>query len=227
MITTHFFADPDFLELLQFWDASRGGRHLPDWSGDTAVIPRGLMPNLIISDRRGEPTYLYVGPECIKRWGGDPTGKRIYTEVLTGAHLRYIKSVGDEALARRSPVFSTAIYQPDAVNLIMTGRLYAPFTYRGSSEPLMMFTLQLFKGSERKLREIGLGAVVREIRRDMIAQVPDLCTRLADARRDYQISRHTHRRSLARDIEHIARELTGSALVPLPCLEEPDTVPGV
>ena len=227
MITTHFFADPDFLELLQFWDASRGGRQLPDWSGDLGVMPRGLMPSLIISDRRAEPVYLYVGPECVRRWGSDPTGRPIFSDVLTGAHRRYIQSVGDESMARRAPVFSTAIYQPDAANLIMTGRLYAPFTYRGSADPLMMFTLQLFKGSERKLREIGLDAIVHEIRRDMIAQVPDLCTRLEDARRDYQISRHTHRRSLARDIERIARELTGSALISLPCIEEPDTVSGV
>ncbi|MBI3513088.1 MAG: hypothetical protein HY060_03350 [Proteobacteria bacterium] len=226
MITTHFFADPDFLELLQFWDASRGGRPLPDWSGDIAVIPHGLLPNLIISDRHAEPVYLYVGAECVRRWGSDPTGRRIFSEVLTGAHRRYIQSVGDEAMARRAPVFSTAIYQGTGA-MIMTGRLYAPFTYRGSTDPLMMFTLQLFKGSERKLREIGIGAIVHEIRRDMIAEVPDLCTRLEDARRDYQISRHTHQRSLARDIERIARELTGTALIPLPCIEEPDTVAGV
>ena len=225
MITTHFFADPDFLELLQFWEASRGGRPMPAWSGDIAVIPRSLLPNLIISDRRGEPTYLYVGTECVRRWGGDPTGKRIYTEVLTGAHRRYIKSVGDEALTRRAPVFSTAVYQ-DAGTMIMTGRLYAPFTHQGSSDVAMMFTLQLFKGSETKLREIGLSAIVHEIRRDMIALVPDLLTRLEDARRDYQISRHTHRRSLAGDIEAIARELTGSALIPLPCFEEPEPAAG-
>ena len=227
MLTTHFFADPIFLEMLQFWDASRGGRALPDWSGDLAVIPRGLLPHLIVSDRRGEPTYHYVGAECVRRWGSDPTGQRAYGDVLRGAHARYLQSISEEALTRRAPVFSAAVYQPDAANMLMTGRLHSPFTYRGSVEPLMMFTLQLFKGSESELRKIGLGGIVHEIRRDLIARVPDLCTRLEDARRDYQISRHTHRRSLTRAVKRIARELTGSALIPLPCLDEPDTVPGV
>jgi hypothetical protein len=225
MITTHFFADPDFLELLQFWDASRGGRPLPDWSGDLGVIPRRLLPNLIVSDRRGEPTYLYVGPECVRRWGSDPTGRRIYGEVLSGAHRRYIQSLGDQALAQRAPIFSTAVYQPDAASVIMTGRLYAPFTYQGSVEPLMMMTLQLFKGSERELREIGISGIVHEIRRDMITNVAALCTRLQAARHHYQIARHTHRRTLAQDVDVIAHELSGSALITLPCLDEPDALP--
>src|SRR5215472_14455380 len=147
MITTHFFADPDFLELLRFWEASRGGRPLPDWSGDLAVIPRGLLPNLIISDRRAEPVYHYVGQESARRIGSDPTGRPVFAEVLKGAHRRYIQSIGAETLARRAPVLSTAIYQ-NTESLIMTGRLYAPFTYRGSSDPLMLLTVQLFKGSE-------------------------------------------------------------------------------
>src|SRR5258708_8267831 len=203
MVTTHFFADPTFLEMLQFWDASRGGRALPDWSGDLAVIPRDLLPHLIASDRRGEPTYLYVGAECIRRWGSDPTGRRAYGDVLLGAHARYLQSVSNEALTRRAPVFSAAVYQPDTANMLMTGRLHAPFSYRGSAEPVMMMTLQLFKGSESELRAIGLSGIVHEIRRDLIARVPDLCTPLDDARRDYQISRHTHRRTLAAHVERI------------------------
>jgi hypothetical protein len=225
MITTHFFADPDFLELLQFWDASRGGRSLPEWSGDLAVIPQRLLPNLIISDRRGpDALYHYVGAECVKRWGSDPTGRRLYGDVLSGAHGRYIKSLGDQAMACRAPIFSTAVYQPDALDVIMTGRLYAPFTHQGSAEPRMMMTLQLFKGSERDIQEIGLKGIVHEIRRDQITNVAELCARLEDARREYQIARHTHRRTLAQEIELIARELTGRALLPLPCLEDPDPV---
>ncbi len=225
MITTHFFADPDFLALLQFWDASRGGRPLPEWSGDIAVIPQALLPNLIITDRRGpEPVYLYVGAECVRRWGSDPTGRRVYSDVLSGAHRRYIKSLGDQSMAHRAPIFSTAVYQPDAANMIMTGRLYTPFTHRGSVEPRMMMTLQLFKGSERDIQEIGIKGIVHEIRRDQITNVGQLCARLEAARREYQIARHTHRRTLGQEIETIARELTGRALLPLPCLEEPDPI---
>jgi hypothetical protein len=223
MITTHFFAEPDFLELLQFWDASRGGRSLPDWSGDIGVIPRGLLANLIISDRRPrDAVYHYVGSECVRRWGSDPTGRRLFGDVLTGAHGAYIKSLGDQAMELRTPIFSIAVYQPDVASMIMTGRLYTPFSYRGSTDTAMMMTLQLFKGSERELREIGIKGIVHEIRRDMITNVTELCTRLEGARRDYQISRHTHRRTLAQDVDVIANELTGSALISLPCIDEPD-----
>src|SRR5471030_1863717 len=114
MLTTHFFAAPDFLELLRFWEASRHGQKLPDWNGDIGTIPQSILPNLIISDRRGEPTYRYVGAECIKRYGSDPTGKRAYVDVLQGAHARYLAALSAETLARRAPVFSTAVYQPNA-----------------------------------------------------------------------------------------------------------------
>jgi hypothetical protein len=85
-------------------------------------------------------------------------------------------------------------------------------------------TLQLFSGSEHQMKEVGLSVIVHEIRRDMIAIVPELCTRLAAARRYYQISRHTHQRTLTQDIDTIAQELTGSALIALPCLDEPEPV---
>ena len=222
-MTSHFFAAPDFLELLQFWDGARQGRAMPEWHDDLAAVPPALLPNLVITDRP-DTLYRYVGTEIVRRWGSDPTGRRIYDEVLTGAHRRYIKSLGDETLARRAPIFSAAVYQPDASSVIMTGRLYVPFTYQGSTEPRILFTLQLFKGSEQKLKEVGLHYIVHEIRRDMIAMVPALCVRLAQARRYYQISRHTHQRALAQDIDAIARELTGSALIPLPCLDEPDPI---
>jgi hypothetical protein len=227
MLNTYFFADADFLELLEFWDASRGGRALPDWNGDIAVMPRALLPNLIISDRRGEATYRYVGAECVRRFGRDPTGQRAYGGVLLGAHARYLQSLSNQTLAQRAPIFSTAVYRPDADddNMLMTGRLHTPFTYQGSDDPCMLVTLQLFRGSESDLREIGLSGVVHEIRRDLIANATELSARLGDARRAYQISRHTHQRTLVQDVDTLIGELTGRVLVPLPCHEEPDPVP--
>src|SRR5258706_9280062 len=142
-MSTHFFAAPDFLDLLRFWDASRGDRALPVWHSDLGAVPPTLLPNLTVSDRRGEPTYAYVGAEVGRRWGGDLTGRRIYGgDALTGAHARYIKSLGDDTMARRAPIFSAAIYQPDATDLIMTGRLFVPFTDRDAGEPCFMLTMQ-------------------------------------------------------------------------------------
>ena len=226
MLTTPFFADPVFLELLQFWDASRGGRRLPDWSGDLGVIPRSLLPHLIISDRQGEPTYRYVGPEVVRRIGSDPTGRRAYGDLLQGAHARYIKSISEAALAGSAPVFSAAVYQPNPAVMVMTGRVHAPFAYRGSADALMMFTLQMFKGGDGAIGWRGAEGFVHELRRDLIARVPELRSRLEDARRAYQISRHTHQRTLVQDVDAIAGELTGSALLPLPCYEDPDPVAG-
>ena len=87
-----------------------------------------------------------------------------------------------------------------------------------------MFAVQLFKGSDRTVA--GNHGFVHEIRRDLIARVPELHARLADARRAYQISRLTNQRTLVEDVDAIADELAGSALVPLPCHEEPDPVAG-
>ena len=221
MLTAPFFADPDFLDLLRFWEASRGSRTLPDWNGDLAVIPRGVLPNLIISDRRDQPTYLYVGDECIRRIGSDPTGRRAYGDLLQGAHAHYIHSLSAAALAHAAPVFSAAVYEPNPASLVMTGRVHAPFTYRGSAEAQMMFCVQLFKGAEGELHWRS-DAFVHEIRRDLIARVPELYSRLEAARRSYQISRHTHQRTLVQDVDAIAEELVGSALVALPCHEEPE-----
>ncbi|MEJ0071795.1 MAG: hypothetical protein WDO24_27185 [Pseudomonadota bacterium] len=67
-MTTHFFAAPDFLELLQFWDAMRGDRALPEWMDDMAAVPPALLPNLIVTSRP-DARYRYVGAECIRRWG--------------------------------------------------------------------------------------------------------------------------------------------------------------
>jgi hypothetical protein len=223
MLTAHFFADPDFLELLQFWEASRGGRVLPDWNGDLGAIPRGVLPNLIISDRRVEPTYRYVGTECIRRIGSDPTGRRAYGDLLQGAHARYIMSLSNAALTHSAPVFSAAVYQPNPAVTVMTGRVHAPFAYQGSAMVQMMFTLQLFRGAEGALHWRA-DAFVHEIRRDLIARVPELHVRLEDARRAFQISRHTHQRTLVQDVDAITDELAGSALVALPCYEEPDPV---
>lgn len=224
MLTTQFFADPEFLELLRYWDACRGGRALPIWRGDMTAVPRGLLANLVVADLRGEATYAYVGAECMRLWGSDTTGQRLFVDVLKGAHRRYLTSLFDETVTRRAPLYSTAVYQPDTANTIMTGRLLTPFTIGDTAVPNVLLTLQLFRGSELLLRRVGIGGIVDEIRRDMITDVGALCARLEDARGRYQVARHTHRRTLAQDVDTIAHELRGSALISLPCLEEPDPV---
>lgn len=218
---THFFAAPDFLGLLQYWDQARGGDPLPAWRGDVGALPAALLDNLIISERHPDPVYRYVGAECRRRWGGDPTGQPV-GPTLRGEHSRYVLSLCDEALARGAPIFSAAVYQTDDLTMIITGRVMAPFVLPGDADATVVMGVQLFRGPDL-LPAIGTSGFVHELRRDMIALVPTLCARLEDASRYYRIAHRIHHRDIARDMEDVAHELTGSALVPLACLPEART----
>src|SRR2546423_1894688 len=119
------FAAPDFLQALRFWDRSRSDSGLAVWDGAVSEISAGLLPNLVIADWRGEPTFRYLGRECVERLGQDPTGREIF-DVLQGAQAGYIRSLVEDTLARRGPIFSTTVYQVGA-GVVVIGRLNAPF----------------------------------------------------------------------------------------------------
>ena len=46
------------------------------------------------------------------------------------------------------------------------------------------------------------------------------CCGLEDARRQFQIARHTHRRTLAQVVDDVAQALADKALIALPCFDE-------
>jgi hypothetical protein len=224
-MSTEFLGEPDFLALLRFWEDERGDRALPLWRADMSRVPRELLPNLTVSVVEGEPIYNYVGSECIRRWGGDPTGLPIY-RALKGAHSAYIWSVRQEAIARRAPIFSAAIYRPADGALLLTGRLFAPFVAPGSTEPDVMLVVQLFTGSDATIADLGAAGFVDETQRQMIVAAPELCARLEAARRYHAVARRAHQDGLAHDMARIARELAGSALVALPCFRGSEPLPG-
>jgi hypothetical protein len=171
----------------------------------------------VVADGLPDPHYAYIGAECVRRWGSDATGVKV-ADVLPPPYHRYIQSLFDDAGARRAPVFSASIFQQgDADDLIMTGRLFTPFTRPGSDDPAVIINLQLFKGSERPLSTV---TSVHEIRRDLIAIVPALCKQHEEARRYYQAARSLGR-SLSDEIEDIARSLSGSALISLTPFADP------
>jgi hypothetical protein len=213
---TKFLAQPDFLTLLRFWDDSRAGRDVPEWDGHFSQIPAVLLPNLIISERRPDPVYLYVGAECARRWGREVTGRRMYDEVLTGAHAAYIRSLEEDVIARRAPIFSAAIYGRDQGDLVLTGRLFVPFTEERSTRPCFIMAVQLFRGSDLKLSTLGDRGFAEETERQMIAAAPTLCDRLEKARHFDQAAGGILRRDLAEELAEIARDLSGDALVRLP-----------
>jgi hypothetical protein len=216
---TQFLAEPDFLALLRFWDDRRAGAGLPDWDGDLSVIPGELLPNLIIERRRPEPTYLYVGGECTRRWGQDVTGRRVYGDVLHGVYGAYIRSLDEDASRRRAAVFSAAVYRLGD-DLLLSGRLFAPFAFRGSAEAGAIFGVQVFSGLDVPLAGVDSEGFVDELQRQMVVAVPALCDRLERARRYHAMARRIHQNELARELDAIAREFTGDALVPLPVFAE-------
>ena len=96
------FAAPDFLQTLRFWDRSRLGSGLAVWDGALSEISAELLPNLIIADWHGEPTYRHFGRECVQRLGHDPTGQAVF-DVIHGAQAGYVRSLVEDSLARRAP----------------------------------------------------------------------------------------------------------------------------
>ena len=209
----HFFAAPDFLALLRFWNDSRSESGPAVWRGDLARVPSELRPNLIVVDWPDEPRYRYVGSECVARFGADTTGQSVIA-ALGGAYADYIRSLGDEVIARAQPIFSASVFEVGD-ELILTGRLFTPFTDGTSERPTMVMSLQLFGGSKFKLNAVGRFGFVNESQRLLIAGVPEVCQRLDEARRFHHLAHAVPSRAQAREWAAIASDLSRSALVRL------------
>jgi hypothetical protein len=209
----HFFSAPDFLNLLRFWDSSRtapGGAVLAD---DLAGIPFGLRPNLIVVDWSRAPRYRYVGSECARRFGADPTGHSVVA-TLGGTYAHYICSLGDEVLARRRPIFSACIFEVDD-ELMVTGRLFTPFARAGSDEPATIVSVHLFSRAAFNLGAVGRFGFVNESQRLLITGVPEICQRLDEARRYRLLAGAVPSRAQATEWADIANDLGRSAFIAL------------
>jgi hypothetical protein len=209
----HFFAEPDFLTLLRFWNDSRTASGRALWKSDLALVPSELLPNLIVVDWLGEPRYRHVGSEFIARFGADPTGQKL-APTLGGAYADYIRSLGDEVIARGEPIFSASIFEVGD-ELMTTGRLFTPFTNDAAAAPGMILSVQLFSRADFKLSAVGRVGFVNESQRLLLADVPLLCDRLAEARRYHHLARLVPSRPQAGEWADIARGLTRSAIVAL------------
>jgi hypothetical protein len=217
-MAARFLAQPDFVRLLRFWVDRRGERSVPEWDGDLGQVPHGLLPNLVITERRPDPVYRYVGAEDVRTFGSDPTGQRIYEDVLRGDHSRYIRSVAEDTLAHRAPIFSAAIYR--AREDMLTGfRLLVPFTDPGETAMRLIFSLQLFTGTPVKLAELADGGFVDELERNLVVGAPEICARLEQARRYQLLAGRIHQGAMAGDLAAHARELAGGALLALPVFD--------
>jgi hypothetical protein len=208
-----FFTSPNFLALLRFWEGARAGRVVPDWNGDLAAIPTSLLSRIIVIERREALIYRYLGMLSKARFGRDPTGVTV-AETLSPGYAAYLADLIETALVGGAPVFSSSVLHQN--NLIRrTGRLVAPFTLRGSAAPCLTMSAHLEVGEKFKVTEVLEPGGVLETERIRISAVADLCARLEEARRYYQLSRAVPDRSLASEWSGIAAKLAAGAIVPL------------
>jgi hypothetical protein len=192
-----FFASPNFLALLRFWDGARAGRAVPE----------------IIVERREALIYRYLGILNKRQFGRDPTGTTI-AETLSPEYAAYLADLAESALAGAAPVFSCSILTRD--NLIKrTGRLVAPFTLRGSPTPCLTMSTHLEVGDEFKVTEVVEPGGVVETERVRILGVSDVCARLEEVGRYHQLSRGMPDRRLASEWDRIAASLGAGIIVPL------------
>jgi hypothetical protein len=201
-------ADAESLALLRFWTQSRGAADLPEWS-DVSQLPVELLPNVAVTHRRPQSVFIYAGSEILRRWGGGITGAEVYSEVIRGEHAAYLRSLGNDAVQARKPVFSAALFsQPGAPARTMIARLYAPFSYRASAEPTVIVGLQIVeRETEINLRE---AVFEEEVDRRAVGDPAGVAERLAPlraARRDGRVEDTAVTSALAR--------LQGSALITL------------
>jgi hypothetical protein len=200
-----FFASPNFLALLRFWDSARAGANRPDWNGELSSIPADLLPRLVIVERHKTLTYRYLGIEKKRQFGRDPTGATI-AATLSPEYAAYITDLIETSLAGAAPVFSCSILHRD--NLIKrTGRLVAPFTLRGSPSPTLIMSAHLVAGDEFKVTEVVEPGGVLETERVRIAGVPAVCARLEEIGRYHQLSQAMPDRGLAKEWDRIAASL--------------------
>jgi hypothetical protein len=209
----HFFSAPDFFNLLRFWDGSRAASGRAVLDADITLVPGELLPNLIVVDWGSEPRYRYVGSECVSRFGDDTTGRPLVA-TLGGAYANYIRSLGDETLARREPIFSACLFEVGD-ELMVTGRLFTPFAEAGADEPTIIVSVHLFSRAAFTLNEVGRSGFVNESQRLLIAGVPEVCQQLDKARSYHRLARAMPGRVQATEWADVARKLSRTALVVL------------
>jgi hypothetical protein len=117
-------------------------------------------------------------------------------------------------IKRRAPIFSASVLEVGD-ELTVTGRLFAPFAAAPAAAPSMVMSVQLFSRAPFKLNAIGRSGFVNESQRLLIADVPEFCARLDEARRYHHLARFVSERAQASEWDDIARHLTSGALVAL------------
>jgi hypothetical protein len=134
------------LAFLDYWDARRGDRAVPDRADiDPVEIPPRLLPHLLlgeISEPGARLRYRVVGTELVRRFGREPTG-RYADEVLGKSQYAYFTSLIRDLCIERCPVYSEARFDWDAGGHVVTSRLLVPLTRGGEETAMVMGAYEL------------------------------------------------------------------------------------
>jgi hypothetical protein len=216
-----YFTDPRFLALLRFWEAERGGRAVPVWRDDTAAsFPAEIAPWLVAARYEGSVgTYLYVGAECVRRFGADATGMRT-DEFLAGGMLRYVSDMARAAREHEAPVFSYCLYGVPGEESIRTARVFAPFA------PSVVLSLQLFEPTRASLARYTREGRFEELVRKRILSGGEALRKLEQAARFHRLGRAVHVTQLADELVAAARDFDAEATVVLPVLRDDEAGEG-
>jgi hypothetical protein len=171
------------------------------------------LSRLIIALHDGAPIYRHVGVELQVQFGMNPVGRSV-PQTLSGEYAIYVVDIIESALRSGAPIFSSCVLHSHGM-VKLTGRLMAPFTYRGAAAPSLIMSAHLVGGDDFKVTEVVEPGSVVETERLMIAGVPDLCSRLEEAGRYHRLSHLMADRLLASKWDGIAASLGNGILVPL------------
>ena len=160
-----------------------------------------------------------------RQFGRNPTGSTV-AETLSADYAAYLDDLTAAALSAGAPIFSTSVLRRDDL-LKRTARLVAPFTLRGSAAPCLTMSVHLEVGDAFKVTEVVEPGGVFETARHRIAAAPDVCARLAEAGRYYQLSCGMPDRGVASEWEQRATRLEAELAVPLPCFRGERSQDGV
>ncbi len=116
-------------ELYEAWCREAAQRHgvPPRAAFDPVDFPR-VLPTLVLYEFVEDDAVLLrlVGTDMVSAWGADFTGKYLH-EVMQGDYHDFIRSLFDDCIARRAPIYSHSRFQWDRGRAVDTRRIMLPF----------------------------------------------------------------------------------------------------
>jgi hypothetical protein len=133
-------SDPLLRQLLDYWTEKKGERIAPSRVDVDPGQLRGLLPNVFLVERVGEPTryrYRLVGTAIVKEFGEEITG-RYLDEVDFDAVTSRVLSEYDRAAEERRPIVSKWAYDKTSGRQMVYERLILPLSSDGRTIDMIL-----------------------------------------------------------------------------------------